>query len=183
MSKRESTEYCAFQKCFSVLADGITDPGRLAIQLYSRELVGPDLRTEAQKSAIEERVKIVNLLSEVEGQIVASPTTKFREFLDVLQNEPSLQHLAKRLENTQRELSGECALDTPQSMPTPSGPPHTACIQSSNPHHPPTLPLPLAKRPRTDVQPMHSLEHTSNHLNRLPTQVGNPLQLMAIAFT
>ena len=151
MSKRKSTEYRAFRRCFSVLADGITDPGRLAIQLYSRELVGPDLRTEAQKSAIEERVKIVNLQSAVEDQIVASPATKFREFLDVLQNEPSLQHLAKRLENTQRELSGECALNTP---------PHTACIQSSNPHHPPTLPLPLAKRPRTDVQPMHSLEHT-----------------------
>ena len=160
MSKRESTEYRAFRNCFSVLADGITDPGRLAIQLYSKDLIGPDIRTEAQKQAIAEQVKIEMVLSAVEKQIGISPATKFRVFLDVLQNEPSLQHLAKRLENTQRELSGECALNTPPAMPTPSGPPHIACIQSSNPHHPPTLPLPLAKRPRTDVQPMHSLEHT-----------------------
>ena len=113
MSKRESTEYRAFQKCFSVLADGITDPGRLAIQLYSRELIGTDLRTEAQKQAIEERVKIERLLSAVEDQIVASPPSTFKQFLDVLQNEPSLQHLAARLESTYHELSGLC---TPREL-------------------------------------------------------------------
>ena len=104
--KRNSAECRAFRKCFSVLADGITDPGRLAVQLYSRELIGPDIRREAQKPAIAERVKIVNILSAVEDQIVASPTTKFREFLDVLQDESSLQHLATRLENTYCELEG-----------------------------------------------------------------------------
>ena len=103
-SKRDSAEYRAFRKCFSALADGITDPGRLAVQLYSRELIGPDLRTEAQKQAVGERVKIVNILSAVEDQIVASPATKFSEFLDVLQSEPSLQHLATRLENAYHEL-------------------------------------------------------------------------------
>ena len=82
-SKRESAECRAFQKCFVVLADGIVDPGRLAIQLYSRELIGPDIRTEAQKQVVEERVKIEKLLSPVEKQILVSPATKFREFLDV----------------------------------------------------------------------------------------------------
>ena len=105
-SKRDSAECRAFCKCFSVLADGITDPGWLAVQLYSRELIGPDLRTEAQKPAIAERVKIVKILSAVEDQIVASPATKFREFLDILQNEPSLRHLATRLENTHCEFVG-----------------------------------------------------------------------------
>ena len=113
MSKRESTEYRTFQKCFAGLTDGITDPGWLAIHLYARELIGPDLRTEAQKQHIPERMKIVDLLSAVEDQIVASPATKFREFLDVLQNEPSLQHLAARLENTYHELSGLC---TPREL-------------------------------------------------------------------
>ena len=117
MSKRESTEYRAFQKCFSALVDGITDPGWLAIQLYSRELVEPDLRTEAQKQHIVPQVKIVNLLSAVEDQIVASPATKFREFLDVLQNEPSLQHLATMLENTYHELSGLCRISPRMSNP------------------------------------------------------------------
>ena len=114
-SMRDSAERRAFQKSFAFLADGITDPGRLAIQLYSRELIGPDIRTEAQKPAIEERVKIEGLLSAVENQIVASPTTKFRDFLDVLQSEPSLQHLATRLESTHRELSA-CV---PPSTSTP----------------------------------------------------------------
>ena len=132
MSKRESAEYRAFRNCFSVLADGITDPGRLAIQLYSKGLIGPDLRMEAQKQGIEERVKIKRLLSAVEGQIMTSPTTKFREFLDVLQSEPSLQHLAARLESTYRELSG----------PTLS--PLTVCTQ-------PTTPIPIPSR-----RPQHS---------------------------
>ena len=105
-SKRDSAEFRAFRKCFSVVADGITDPGRLAFQLYSKELIGRDIRTEVQKQAIAEREKVGMLLSAVEDQIVASPATTFREFLDVLQNEPSLQHLATRLENTYRELVG-----------------------------------------------------------------------------
>ena len=107
-ASRESVECHAFQKCFSVIADGIIDPGRLAIQLYSREMIGSDLRTEAQKQGIEERVKIERLLSAVEKQIVVSPATKFREFLEVLRNEPSLEHLATRLEETHCELSQQC---------------------------------------------------------------------------
>ena len=105
-SNRESAEYRAFRECFSALVDGLTDPGRLAVQLYSRELIGPDIRAEAQKPAIAERVKVVNILSAVEDQIVASPATKFREFLEVLQNEPSLQHLATRLKDTYHEIKG-----------------------------------------------------------------------------
>ena len=62
--------------CFSILADRITDPGRLAFQLYSRDLIGPDIRTEAQKQAIAEREKIEMLLSAIEDQILASPATK-----------------------------------------------------------------------------------------------------------
>ena len=46
------------------------------------------------------------LLSAIEDQILASPATKFREFLDALQNELSLHHMATRLENTYRELVG-----------------------------------------------------------------------------
>ena len=88
------------------------DPGWLANQLYSRELIGPDIRREAQKPAIAERVKLERLLSAIESQIVRSPATKFRDFLDVLQNEPSLQHLATRLKDAHHELSGLCTLPT-----------------------------------------------------------------------
>ena len=104
MSKRESVECRAFHKCFPVLADGISNPGQLAVQLYSKKLIGPDILREAQKQVVEEREKIVKLLSAVEEQIVVSPATNFREFLDVLQNEPSLQLLSTRLKNTYQEL-------------------------------------------------------------------------------
>ena len=114
-SKQGSAENHAFRECFSVLTDGITDPGRLAIELYSKGLIGPDLRTEAQKQGIEERVKIERLLSAIEAQIESSPNIKFQEFLDVLQNEPSLQHLATRLENTHHNI-----VTMPQTTPTPS---------------------------------------------------------------
>ena len=71
-------------------------------------LVGSDLRTEVQNQAVDERVKIEKLLSAVEYQIMASPAARFREFLDILQNEPSLQDLATKLENTYQELLGLC---------------------------------------------------------------------------
>ena len=107
-SKRESAECRAVRKCFADLAgaSGMLDLGYLADQLYSRELIGPDHRTAAHNQAVEGRVKIEMLLSAVEDQIVASPATNFREFLDILQNELSLQYLATRLENTSRELVG-----------------------------------------------------------------------------
>ena len=107
-SKRNSAEYRAFRKCFADLtgASGILDPGWLADQLFSKELIGSDIRREAHNQAIPKRVKVERLLSAVEDQIVTSPATNFRKFLDVLQSEPPLQHLATRLENTYRELVG-----------------------------------------------------------------------------
>ena len=112
-SKRESAECRSFRKHFSDLADGITDPGWLATRLYSKELIGRDLHKQAVHK---EGVKIVTLLSAVEDQIIVDPATKFREFLDVLQSEPSLQHLATMLEDTHHEL-------IPPSKPTPSSSP------------------------------------------------------------
>ena len=120
-SKRESAECRAFRRCFGDLAgaatSGILNPGWLAIQLYSRKLIGADLRTEAQKQAVEERVKIEKLLSAVEDQIVASPATRFREFLEILQNEPSLRDLATKLKNAHRELVNKPSLTSNPSSP------------------------------------------------------------------
>ena len=151
MSNREPAECHAFRKCFADLADGISDPGQLAVQLYSKELIGRELRTEAQKSAIEERVKIVKLLSAVEDQIVTSPATKFREFLDLLQSEQSLQHLATRLENTHHEL---CTLNVSPSTSSPSLPtssPHLQHPQFISANANSCLPLPPAQGPRTGM--------------------------------
>ena len=168
-SKRESAECRTFQKCFSVLVDGISDPGQLAVQLYSRELIGPHIRTEAHKPAIAEQAKIEMLLSAVEDQIATSPASKFREFLDILQNEPSLQHLATKLENTYQELSGLCM---PPCTSTQSSPQLTIYAQSNPPlpiHNPlpnSCLPLPQAKWPRMDImEPKYCLEYTLQPLD------------------
>ena len=96
--KREPAECRAFRKCFADLTEGITDPGLLAIKLYSKELIGRDIRTETSNRAIAVRDRTVMLLSAVEDQIVTSPATMFREFLDVLQDEPHLHNLAAKLD-------------------------------------------------------------------------------------
>ena len=166
-SKRNSAECRAFCKCFAVLADGITDPGRLAVQLYSKELIGPDVRTEAQKPAIPEQVKIVNILSAVEDQIVVSPTTKFRKFLEVLQNEPSLHHLATSLDNTHRKLLGLCTTMSISSSPHPQHPP-----SHSSPSPPP------AKQPRTDI-----LQHLATRLESTHTELVGVSQLTSTSFS
>ena len=167
MSKRDSAEYRAFRKCFCALVDGITDPGWLAIQLYSKELIGPDIRTEAQKPAISERVKIVNILSAVEEQIVVSPATKFREFLDVLQNEPSLKHLATILENTHQKLLGLCTTMSISSSSLPQHPP-----SNSSPSPPP------AKRPRTDI-----LQHLATRLENTHSELVGVSQPTSTSFS
>ena len=96
--KLESVEYQAFQSSFAVLSDGISDPGWLAIQLFSRGMISRNARQEAELVAISASVRTRKLLSAVEDQIVTSPTSKFRNFLGTLYGEPSLEHLARKLE-------------------------------------------------------------------------------------
>ena len=123
---QNSAEYWAFRKCYGVLADGIYDPGQLAVNLFSTELIERNVRIEAQKPAVEEKVKIGNLLTAVEAQILTSPTTKFTIFLDVLQAEPSLQHLATRLKETYGELTEYSDHKPVRTSPTMLQPGHLA---------------------------------------------------------
>ena len=111
---KSNREARAFRKCYSLLAHGVPDAGWLAIQLHSNELVGRYLLTETQKPTIQE------LLSAVESHIISNPAAKFRVFVDVLRSEPSLQHLATKLERTCREMSGLYAPNLPL-IPTPFG--------------------------------------------------------------
>ena len=97
-SKLDSPEYQAFQKHFAVLSDGISDPGWLATQLYSRDMISRGMRQEAQLETLPAPIRTRKLLSAVEDQILTSPEPKFRDFLYVLHSEPSLEHLARKLE-------------------------------------------------------------------------------------
>ena len=102
-SKVDSAECRAFLKCFAVLNDGISDPGWLAIQLYSRGMISRDMRRKIE--ALSVPIQTRKLLSAVEDQIISSPESKFRDFLDILHSEPSLEHLARKLEEAYGEFT------------------------------------------------------------------------------
>ena len=97
-SKLDSPEYRAFQKHFAVLSDGISDPGWLATQLYSRDMISKSVRQEAQLGTLPAEIRTRKLVSAVEDQILTNPEPKFRDFLYILHSEPTLEHLARKLE-------------------------------------------------------------------------------------
>ena len=97
-SKLDSSEYLAFQKCFSDLAVGISDPEWISLKLYSEGLIDQNERMKAGNKMHSVLERNQSLLSAVEQQIITCPTPKFRVFLDILQSESSLQHLAMKLE-------------------------------------------------------------------------------------
>lgn len=97
-SKLDSAECQAFQSCFAALSDGICDPGRLASLLYSEDMISSNIRQEAHLETLSAPTRTHKLLSAVEGHIKTSPTSKFKDFLDILHSEPSLEHLARKLE-------------------------------------------------------------------------------------
>ena len=97
-SKLDSAEYQAFRTCSAVLCNGISDPGWFAIQLYSRDMISQDVRQEAELQTLSSSKRTRKILSAVEDQIITSPTSKFKHFLGILHSEPSLEHLARKLE-------------------------------------------------------------------------------------
>ena len=97
-SKLDSAEYLAFQKCFSDFAAGISDPEWISLKLYSEGLIDQNERMKAGNKMHSVLERNQSLLSAVEQQIITCPTPKFRVFLDILHSEPSLQHLAMKLE-------------------------------------------------------------------------------------
>ena len=99
-SKLNSAEHQTFQKCFAVLSNGISDPGWLASELYSRDMISRDIRQEAELEALPAPTRTRKLLSAVEDQIITCPTSKFRDLLYILHSESSLEHLATMLEET-----------------------------------------------------------------------------------
>ena len=87
-----------FRACFAVLSDGISDPGWLASELYSRDMISRNTRQEAENEGMPAPKRTRSLLSAVEDQILTNPNPKFGDFLDILHSEPSLEHLARKLE-------------------------------------------------------------------------------------
>lgn len=109
-SKLDSAECRAFQNCFAVLSNGISDPGWLASELYSRYMISRETREAAQLATIPPSMRTCTLLSAVEQQIMTAPTSKFRDFLGILRSDPSLAHLAKKLEESCSKLKFSVSL-------------------------------------------------------------------------
>ena len=107
-SKLDSAECQAFQKSFAVLSDGISDPVWLASELYSRDMISRDVRQEAQLETLPASTRTRKLLSAIEDQIKTGSASKFRGFLDILHSEPSLKHLARKLEEAYCKLQFVC---------------------------------------------------------------------------
>ena len=103
-SKLDSPECQAFKRHFAVLSDGISDPGWLAGQLYSRDMISRDMRREAELETTLAPMRTRKLLSAVEDQILTSPTSKFNNLLYILHSEASLDHLARKLEEAYSEF-------------------------------------------------------------------------------
>ena len=109
-SKLDSPESQAFKRHLTVLSDGISDPGWLATQLYSRDMISRDTKQEAELETIPALRRTRKLLSAVEDQILTSPEPKFRDFLYILHTEPSLDHLARILEEACSKLKFSVSL-------------------------------------------------------------------------
>jgi len=103
-SKLDSAEYLALRKCFSDFAVGISDPEWISLKLYSEGLIDQNERMKAGNKMHSVLERNQSLLSAVEQQIITCPTSKFRDFLDILHSEPSLQHLAMKLEEAYGKL-------------------------------------------------------------------------------
>ena len=97
-SKLDSAEYLAFRKCFADFAAGISDPEWISLKLYSAGLIDQNERMKASNKMHSVLERNLLLLTAVEQQIVTCPTSKFQDFLDILHSEPSLEHLATKLE-------------------------------------------------------------------------------------
>ena len=63
-------------------------------------MISRDMRQEAELQTLSASMRTHKLLSAVENQIVTSPKPKFRDLLYILHSEPSLEHLATKLEET-----------------------------------------------------------------------------------
>ena len=68
-------------------------------------MISRDARQEAQLETLPAPTRTRELLSAVEEQIITSPASKFGDLLDVLYSEPSLEHLARTLEESYSELA------------------------------------------------------------------------------
>ena len=91
--------YEAFRKHSADLLTVIQDPGVLAWDLYSKDIITPDEREAACYHLHDRSTRTSNMLSAVESQIKVNPGA-FDVFLAVLAKQPSMSDLHRRMKDT-----------------------------------------------------------------------------------
>ena len=88
-------ECTAFQNTFDVLVIGITDPSTLALKLYTKKMITQNQLAEVLRGGVANSVN-TQLMLAVQRKIEVD-SEHFNVFCDILLQEPSFEHLAKRL--------------------------------------------------------------------------------------
>ena len=98
-------ELKVFKLYFSKLVDSISHPERLALELYSQEMISRKVRDEAMKitgpSTYDRALKLVE---SVEDQIAVKPSV-LHKFLSVVRGDPSLLYIADAMSDSCRKCS------------------------------------------------------------------------------
>ena len=91
-----NSAYETFRKHSADLLTVIQDPGVLAWELYSKDIITVDERDAACYHLHGRSMRTLNLLSAVESRIKVDPGT-FDVFLSVLAKQPSMSDLCRRM--------------------------------------------------------------------------------------
>ena len=85
--------------------ESISHPERLAFELYSQDLISPEVRDETMKiTGPSTYVKTSKLLAAVKDQIMTNPSV-LHKFLSVVRGDPSLVYIADAMSDHYRKCS------------------------------------------------------------------------------
>ena len=91
-----------FKKHYNDLQSGIQSPSELASKLYSRNIIAQDVRNRGQMTTYTIRERNAILLNAVEQAISSDPKC-FRQFMKILDDEPTTKPLHALLKDTYGE--------------------------------------------------------------------------------
>lgn len=105
VSGKQTQEYNKIQENCAILSRTLANhvpPNDLANKLFAAQLIGEDLKRQANRGNVDEVVRIDNLLAAVHNQIELNCTV-FQKFIEILQDYDQLEELLKLLMNKLHE--------------------------------------------------------------------------------
>lgn len=105
VSGKQTQEYNKIQENCAILSRTLANhvpPNDLANELFAAQLIGEDLKRQANRGSVDEVVWIDNLLAAVHNQIELNCTV-FQKFIEILRDYDQLEELLKLLMNKLHE--------------------------------------------------------------------------------